>query len=296
MATYKITCGSTCDLTAEHLQKIGVACLPYHYIIDGVAYADDLYTSETPAQFYGKIQAGAMPTTAQITPVELIDFLTPILKEGYDVLHIEFSSGLSGSYRSALEAVKQLQEKFPDRKIAVVDSLAASSGYGLLVDKAASLQAQGMSLEEVKSWIEANRLRVRHWFFSTSLTHYKRGGRISGPAAAIGNMLNICPLMDVNSQGKLIIRKKLMGKKKTCHEVIELMMAQAQDGADYHEKCYISHSFCVEDAEVLRGMVEKTFPSISGGIEMNTIGTVIGSHTGVGTVAVFFFSHDERGL
>jgi DegV family protein with EDD domain len=296
MNTYKITCGSTCDLTAEHLKKIGVEYLPYHYIIDGVAYADDLYISETPAQFYGKITAGALPTTAQITPSELVDFLTPLLKQGFDVLHIEFSSGLSGSYQSALKAQKQLQEQFPERKILVVDSLAASSGYGLLVDKAASLQAEGKSMEEVKDWIEANRLRVRHWFFSTSLTHYKRGGRISGPAAAIGNMLNICPLMDVNSEGKLIIRKKLMGKKKTCKEVLEIMAAQAEGGYDYNEKCYISHSFCPNDAEALRVLAEKAFPSIQGGIEMNMIGTVIGSHTGVGTVAIYYFSHEDRTL
>jgi DegV family protein with EDD domain len=176
----------------------------------------------------------------------------------------------------------------------VVDSLAASSGYGLLVDAAATIQQQGKTIEEVQDWVEENKLRVRHWFFSTNLTHYKRGGRISGPMAAIGNMLSICPLMDVNKEGKLIIRKKIMGKKKSCKEVQDIMLAEAEGGIDYNKKCYISHSFCAEDAATLKEMIGATFPKIDGGIQMNTIGTVIGSHTGIGTVAIFYFSHENR--
>lgn len=295
MSDYKITCCSTCDLAASHLKKIGADYALYHYVIDGVDYLDDLFLSKTPAEFYGAIDGGAMPTTSQVTPEQLLTMLEPILKEGLDVLHIEFSSGLSGGWeQSALVAQKILKEKYPERKIYFVDSLAASSGYGLLVDKAAELKAGGMGIDELYKWLEANKLRVRHWFFTTNLTHLKRGGRVSGPAAAIGNMLNICPVMDVNSEGKLIVRKKVMGKKKALAELLAKMREQAVDGEEYSGKCFISHSMREEDAKTLAGMVEETFKNLEGKVEIDNIGTVIGSHTGAGTIALFYFSKDNR--
>lgn len=297
MSDYKITCCSTCDLDAAHLKNIGVNYALYHYVIDGVDYLDDLFLSKTPEEFYGAIDAGAMPTTSQVTPEQLITMLEPILKEGLDVLHIEFSSGLSGGWeQSALVAQKILKEKYPARKIYFVDSLAASSGYGLLVDKAAELKAGGMGIDELYKWLEANKLRVRHWFFTTNLTHLKRGGRVSGPAAAIGNMLNICPVMDVNSEGKLIVRKKVMGKKKALAELLAKMREQAVDGEEYSGKCFISHSMREEDAKTLAGMVEETFKNLDGRVEVDNIGTVIGSHTGAGTIALFYFSKDNRAI
>lgn len=296
MADYKITCCSTADISSEHLKKLDVAFGKYHYIIDGKDFADDLYTSLTPAEFYAKIDAGAMPTTSQVTPEELCELFEPILSAGYDVLHIEFSSGLSGGWQSALAAQKIMSEKYPARKVYVVDSLAASSGYGLLVDKAAELKAGGMDIDELKKWVEDNRLRVRHWFFATNLAHFKRGGRVSGPAAAIGTLLNICPVMDVNSQGKLIVRRKALGRKKAVKDLFASMCAQAEGGLGYSGKCYISHSMMDAEANQLKEMVEQAFPSLNGRVEIDPIGTVIGSHTGPGTVALFFFGTDKRTL
>lgn len=296
MAEYKITCCSTCDLTAEHLAKIGVGFAKYHYVIDGKDFDDDLFTSRTPADFYGEIDAGALPTTSQVTPEELIALIEPLLKAGYDVLHIEFSSGLSGGWQSAKAAHEILAPKYPERKFYIVDSLAASSGYGLLVDKAAELKAGGMGIDELYHWVEENKLRLRHWFFSSNLAHFKRGGRISGPAAAIGSMLNICPVMDVNSEGKLIIRKKVFGKKKAIRELYDLMLAQAQGGTDYSEKCYLCNSMREDDAKTVASLVENGFGKLNGKVEINDIGTVIGSHTGPGTVALFFFSESKRDL
>lgn len=295
MADYKITCCSTCDLTAGHLKSIGVGYGLYHYIIDGVDYLDDLFVQKTPAQFYGEIDKGAMPTTSQITPEQLLELIEPILKAGEDVLHIEFSSGLSGGWeQSALAARKLLMEKYPERKIYFVNSLAASSGYGLLVDKAAELKAGGMSVDELYNWLEQNKLNVRHWFFTTNLAHLKRGGRVSGPAAAIGGMLNICPVMDVNAEGKLIVRKKVMGKKKAILELFNRMREQAVDGDNYSGKCYISHSMREDDAKALAAMIEGNFKKLNGKVEIDNIGTVIGSHTGPGTVALFYFSATKR--
>lgn len=296
MKDYKITCCSTCDLTAGHLASLGVAFAKYHYILDGKDHKDDLFVSSTPEQFYGAIAAGALPTTSQVTPEELIELWSPILAEGYDVLHIEFSSGLSGGYQSALTAQEELKKHYPNRKLIIVDSLAASSGYGLLVDKAVELKNGGMDIDELAAWLEENKLRLRHWFFSTNLQHFKRGGRISGPATTIGTLLKICPVMDVNSEGKLIIRKKVTGKKKAIKEMYDQMFMQAEGGGDYSGKCYISHSLVMDDAKELASLVEKGFPKLNGKVEIDNIGTVIGSHTGPGTVALFFFSTTKRTL
>lgn len=296
MSEYKITCCSTCDLTAEHLEKLGIGYATYHYVIDGKDFADDLFTSRSPEDFYGAIDGGALPTTAQVSPEELVALVEPLLQAGYDVLHIEFSSGLSGGWQSAQTARELLAPKYPKRKFYIVDSLAASSGYGLLVDKAAELKAGGMDIDDLYAWLEQNKLRLRHWFFSTNLAHFKRGGRISGPAAAIGSMLNICPVMDVNSEGKLIIRKKVFGKKKAIKEMVELMLAQAEDGKKYAEKCFMCQSMRQDDAKAVASLVEANFGNLNGKVEINHIGTVIGSHTGPGTVALFFFSDTERTL
>lgn len=296
MQDYKITCCSTCDLTAEHLKSLGVEFAKYHYIIDGVDYKDDLFVSSSPESFYGAIAAGALPTTSQVTPEELLELWSPILAQGHDILHIEFSSGLSGGYASALSAQEEVKKHYPARKVVVVDSLCASSGYGLLVDKAVELKAGGMGLEELAAWLEENKLRLRHWFFSTNLQHFKRGGRISGPAATIGSLLKICPVMDVNCQGKLIIRKKVTGKKKAIKEMFEQMAAQAEGGAGYDGKCFISHSDVIADARELADLIHAGFPKLNGSVEIDNIGTVIGSHTGPGTVALFFFSSTKRGM
>lgn len=296
MQDYKITCCSTCDLTAEHLKSLGVEFAKYHYIIDGVDYKDDLFVSSSPESFYGAIAAGALPTTSQVTPEELLELWSPILAQGHDILHIEFSSGLSGGYASALSAQEEVKKHYPARKVVVVDSLCASSGYGLLVDKAVELKAGGMGLEELTAWLEENKLRLRHWFFSTNLQHFKRGGRISGSAATIGSLLKICPVMDVNCQGKLIIRKKVTGKKKAIKEMFEQMTAQAEGGAGYDGKCFISHSDVIADARELADLIHAGFPKLNGSVEIDNIGTVIGSHTGPGTVALFFFSSTKRGM
>lgn len=296
MSSYEITCCSTCDLKKQSLQKLGVRYGKYHYIIDGKDYSDDLYQSCSPTEFYAKIDAGALPTTSQVTPAELVEVIEPLLKEGKDVLHIEFSSGLSGGYRSALAAQEELCKKYPERKLLVVDSLAASSGYGLLVAKAARLKEDGMTIDELYRWLEDNKLRLRHWFFSTNLQHFKRGGRISGPAAAVGSLLGICPVMDVNSEGKLIVRKKVVGKKKAIRELFSMMRVQAEGGADYSGQCFISHSMGEEDARAVAALVEEEFGKLDGRVEINDIGTVIGSHTGPGCVALFYFSDEKRGI
>ncbi len=292
-STYEVTCCSTCDLSPEHLYKLGVPFAKYHYILNGQDHLDDLYATMSAKDFFDSIDAGAMPTTSQVTPEELCAMFEPILALGKDILHIEFSSGLSGGWQSAQAAQAEMQHKYPKRKIYIVDSLCASSGYGLLVDKAVELKRGGMDIDELRDWVEDNKLKVRHWFFTNNLTHLKRGGRVSGPSAAIGTILGICPVMDVSCDGHLIVRKKVMGKKKALKELSTLMCEQAAGGENYKEKIYLCHAQRIEDATALADDVSSKFKNAED-VEINDIGTVIGSHTGPGVVALFYFSKDKR--
>ena len=186
-----------------------------------------------------------------------------------------------------------LSEEYPDRKIYIVDSLGASSGYGLIMETLADMRDEGKSLDEVYEWIEANKLRLHHWFFSTDLTFYVKGGRVSKASGFFGTMLNICPLLNMDNLGRLIPREKIRTKKKVIKTIVDRMEECAADGLDYSGKCFISQSACAEDAEAVAALVEERFPKLNGKVVINYIGTTIGSHTGPGTVALFFWGKER---
>ena len=293
MSEYKITCCSTADMPAAYFEERKIPYVCFHYRMDGVEYPDDLGKTMPFAEFYDRISKGAEPTTAQVNAQQYMDFFEPILKEGKDILHFTLSGGISGSVNSANIAKTQLEEKYPDRKVIVIDSLAASSGFGMLVDAALDKQEEGLSLEENAAWAEENKNRLHHWFFYTDLTSFIRGGRISKVSGFVGQALNICPLMNVNSEGKLIPRNKYRGKKQVIREMVKRMEEHAQGGLSYNGKCFMSCSACEEDARKVADIIEEKFPNLNGKVVINSIGTVIGSHTGPGTVALFFWG-DER--
>ncbi len=293
MSDYIISCCSTCDLSAEHIERIGVKYLPFHFYLDGVEHVDDLGQSMSYSDFYKALSSGASPSTSQVSVGEYVEFFTSLLSGGNDVLHIAFSSGLSGSYNSACTAAEQIRAKFPERKLYVVDSLAASSGYGLMVDKLAELRDEGYSIEQLRDWAEENKLRMHHWFFSTDLTFFVKGGRVTKIEGVIGGMLSICPLLHVSDEGKLVPVFKLRGKKRAIEKSVEMMVEHALDGVDYSDKVFMSNAACPEDAEAVASLVRAKFPHIKGDILINSIGTTIGSHTGPGTVALFFWG-DKR--
>lgn len=293
MGRFVLTCCSTADMPLAYLKERDIPFICYHYTMDGKDCLDDLGQSITMEAFYQQIADGAMPTTTQLNATQFMEFFEPFLADGKDVMHIELSSGISGTYASAYAAQKELSQKYPDRMLYVIDSLGASSGYGLLVDAAADLRDQDASIDEARDWVEQNKLRVHHWFFTTDLTHFKRGGRISAASAIFGTMLNICPLMNVSNEGKLVPRSKARGKKNAINESIKRMREFAQDGTAYHGRCFISNSACYDDARALADQVEAAFPNLDGKVMINDIGAVIGAHTGPGTVALFFFG-DER--
>ena len=289
MGDYIISCCSTADLTEEHFRSRDIHYICFHYELDGKQYPDDLGKSMPFPEFYAAMANGAMTKTSQINAEEFEAYFEPFLKDGKDILHVCLSSGITGVINSAMIAKTNLEEKYPQRKICIVDSLAASSGYGLLMDKIADQRDAGLSLGELEQWILAHRLEVNHWFFSTDLTFYIRGGRISKTAGFVGGLLNICPLLNVTDEGKLIPRSKIRTKRKVIAAIVERMKENAANGADYADKCYISQSACLEDAKAVAALVEEYFPHLKGKVEINDIGTTIGSHTGPGTVALFFW-------
>lgn len=293
MRNFILSCCSTADMPLSFFQEREIPYLCYHFLIEGKAYPDDLGQTFDIATFYKMIAGGGMPTTTQVNVAQFMEFFEPYLRDGKDVLHLELSSGISGTYGSACIAQKELQAKYPDRKLYIVDSLAASSGYGLLVDAVADLLDAGKSVDEAHAWVEENKLNLHHWFFTTDLTHLRRGGRISAASATLGSMFNICPVMNVSHQGKLVPRLKARGKKNAINEVVKQMKLHAVHGTDYSGKCFISNSACYDDARLLADQVEAHFPNLYGDVMINNIGTVIGAHTGPGTVALFFFG-DKR--
>ena len=289
MSDFILSCCSTADLTEEHFNSRNIKYVCFHFSLGGKSYADDLGKTISYPDFYKAMVDGAETKTSQVNVDEYIAYFKPFLEEGKDILHLCLSSGISGSYNSARIAGEDLREKYPDRKIYIIDSIAAASGFGLFMDKLADLRDDGMSAEELYNWAEANKLYCHAWFFSSDLTFFVKGGRVSKTSGFIGGILNICPLLNVSSEGKLIPRSKIRTKKKAIQAIVATMEELALNGHDYSGKCYISNSACLEDAKEVAALVEQKFPKLSGPVEINSVGTTIGSHTGPGTVALFFW-------
>lgn len=294
MPAFALTCCSTADRPKSFFDERGIAYACFHWSEGGHDHLDDLYQSISPEDFYAAIRGGAMPTTSQVSVGEYVALWEPIVGGGQDVLHITLSSGLSGSYDSAVAAASQVEAAHPGRRVRVVDSLGASSGYGMLVDYVADLRDEGATLDEAYEWALAHRLNVHHWFFSTDLTSYVRGGRVSRVSGFVGTALRICPVLNMNDEGRLIPRDKIRTKKKAEQDMLRRMEEHAEGGRSYAGKCALSMSACRADAEDMRDLVEAAFPALAGKVTINDIGTVIGSHTGPGTVALFFMG-DARG-
>ncbi|MGN1346410.1 MAG: DegV family protein, partial [Eubacteriales bacterium] len=264
MQNYVLSCCSTADLSYEHFASRKISYVCFHYTMDGVEYKDDLGRSMSFENFYAAMVGGAETKTSQVSAGEYIEHFEKFLAEGKDILHVTLSSGISGSHMSARRAAQILSEKYPDRTIRIVDSFGASSGYGLLMDTLADKRDEGMELNELADWAEANRLRMHHWFFSSDLTFYVKGGRISKTAGAIGGLLGICPLLNMDHLGRLIPREKVRPKKRVIQRIVEMMKLHADEGLNYSGKCYICHSACFDDARAVADLVEASFPNLNG--------------------------------
>lgn len=288
-----LSCESTVDLPYTYISGRNIPVLFYSYSVDDQEFPDDMGRDpEALPQFYRFLEKGKIPSTSQINVFKYKEFFEGLLQKG-DILHIAFGSGMTPSVNNALEAANMLREEYPERKITVIDSLCSSSGYGLLVDEAADMRDRGYSMDEISKWVMENRQKIHHQFFSTDLKYYRRSGRMSGAAATVGAILSSCPIMRLDDGGHIIAYDKVRGKKKAIQRTIQVMEEHAQNGLQYSGKCWICHSNCLAEAEETREAVREHFPNISGEIRICDIGTIIASHCGPGTVAIFFFGDDR---
>ena len=251
-----------------------------------------LRNPEALPQFYQFLEEDKLPSTSQINEFNYLNFFEQQLQHG-DLLHIAFGSGMTQSVRNAELAADELREKYPERKIVVIDSLCSSSGYGMLVDYAADMRDKGCTMEEIERWVIDNRQNIHHQFFSTELKHYRRSGRMSGATAMVATVLGICPIMRLDDKGRIIAYGKVRGKNNAIKATVDAMEAHAQGGRNYTGKCFICHSQCIQDAEKTKAAILERFPHIQGDVRIVDIGTIIASHCGPGTVAIFFLG-DER--
>ena len=287
MSNYKIVTDSTTDLSAEMVENLGLHIIPMHYTIDGRDYINTPDERDLSSHdFYEMLRAGKTSMTAQINGEAFKDEVRPYLNSGMNILYLCFSSGLSSTYNSIRIASGDLKEDFPDRKIIIIDTLAASMGEGLIAYHAAMRQKQGMSIDEVALWVEENKLHLAHWFTVDDLNHLKRGGRVSGAAALVGTVLNIKPVMHVDDEGHLIPLEKVRWRRKSLEELVAHMEKTAINPAE--QTVFISHGDALEDAKYIEQLVRERM-----GVEtiyINSIGPVIGTHSGPGTMALFFLA------
>ena len=262
MSDYVLSCCAACDLSPDWVKRRNIEYIPFNLTLDGEAYYDDMGKTFSPRELIKRMEEGAEAKTSQVSPGDYEDYFRKFAEQGKDIVHVSLSTGISGTYQSACLAASNIMEEFPDVKVYTVDSMAASSGYGLLMDYAADMRDSGLSAKELADWIEENKLNMVHWFFSTDLTYYIKGGRISKTAGTIGQVLNICPL-------------------------VEKMVEEAEGGLNYTGKVFLSDTDQDLGAQV-ETLIGEIFPQLKGRVARFDIGCTIGSHTGPGTVALFF--------
>lgn len=281
MRDYVITVNSTVDLPKEWLEERNVPVVPLRYTIDGQTYED--MSGLTAKEFFDKLREGKMSVTSQVNPEEARAALEPFLKEGKDILHLAFSSGLSGTCNSMKIAGEELKEEYPEAKIIVIDTLCACLGEALLLYKALQQKESGKTIEETAAWVEENKLHICHDVTVDDLNHLHRGGRVSKATAVVGTMVKIKPIIHMDDNGKLQVVGKERGRKKSLNKIVDMAVEQSE-GWD-NDIIMITHGDCIEDAEYVAGLVREKMGIDN--ILINNIGTVIGSHTGPGVVAVF---------
>ena len=289
MNNYVITTDNNADLPEEFYKEHQIGCTYFSYTLDGKEYTKENFLPVE--EFYSKMRAGSMPTTSQVNPERVRALFEPYLKEGKDILHIAFSSGLSGTFNSCRIAAQELMEEYPERKIRVVDSLAASLGQGLLVYLAQRRKEEGADFDSVAQWTEEHKKNIVHLFTVDDLNHLYRGGRVSRTTAILGGMLNIKPILHVDDEGKLIPIGKVRGRKKSLLELVTLMDTKIGSYAKSCDTIFISHGDCPEDAQFVADLIKERF-----GYEnfmIDYIGATIGAHSGPGTVALFYMG-DHR--
>ena len=284
MRDFVLMTDNMADLPDSYLKENEVEEMSLSYMLDGITYSKE--NSLPYPEFYDKMRKGSMPTTSQVNPEEAKEKFLEVLEKGHDIVHIAFSSGLSGSCNSTRIAAAEIMEEHPEYKVCVVDSLCASLGQGLLVHKAVQLKKQGKGMEEIVDWLENNKLHLCHVFTVDDLNHLYRGGRVSRTAAFLGTLANIKPMLHVDNEGRLIPLSKVRGRKKSINTLVSMMDERIGSYREENDEIFISHGDCLEDAEYLKKLIEEKF-----GIQsflIDYVGPTIGAHSGPGTLALFF--------
>ncbi len=286
MRNYVIITESTSDITKELVEELGVIVIPMNFEMNQKSYTHYPDGREMGVhEFYEALKAGSKSVTSLVNTQTFLNYFEPVIKEGNDILYIGFSSGLSGTYNSAVIASEELLEKYPDATISCIDTKAASAGEGLLVYTAANKQKEGLSLTELDTWLRENVLKLCHWFTVDDLFHLKRGGRVSALSAGIGTALNIKPILHVDDDGHLIPMEKVRGRKKSLLALLDHMVETSTNPEE--QVIFIGHGDAMEDAEFLAEQIKEKLHVKD--VILTPIGPVVGSHSGPGTIALFFF-------
>ena len=285
----KIITDSSCDLAREYIDDNNIGLLSLVLNLNGKVVKDDLGKTLSYKDFYGQMREGATPTTSQVNAHEFEEEFLEHVKNGDSIICITISSALSGTFNSANIAKNNILEEYPDAKILLVDSLSVASGQGLLVVKACEMRDRGANAEAIVTWLEENKKKIIHSFVVDSLSHLKRGGRISGATAAIGGLLNIKPSLYIDNDGKVAQGEKIKGKKKVLRFLVNEVKEKATNNEN--ETLYICHGDCLEDAKALKNMIleEVKFKNVV----INYVGNVIGAHAGAGVLAVLFLGESR---
>ena len=287
MNNFVISCCTPVDYSREAMKALDVETVFYHVILDGKDYLDDFGESIPPEQLHQYMVDGHDVKTSQVSVGEYKAFFRPFLEAGRDILHITVSSGISGTYNSAVLAARHLLEEFPERKLIIVDSLSGSVGYGMIVEEAAHLRDAGKNIEEIRDWIEENRQFMQHFFFSTDLTHFIKGGRIPRYAGILAQKMKICPIMVANSNGEIVMSDKIRTRKKAIQRIVERLGETAVDGYNYSGKLMIAHSDLVSAKETA-ALIREKFPKLVD-LVIRPLGSTFSGHSGPGCVFICFW-------
>jgi EDD domain protein, DegV family len=288
-----LSCCSTSDLTLNDYKERNIEHIAFHYYVNDKEYLDDNFTSLSANDFYTQMKNGAKTRTSQVSVGEFVEYFEKFLKEGLDILHVTLSGGISGVINSATTARDLLSEKYPERKIYVVDSLSGSTGYGLLMLKLADLRDAGKDIDEVKNEVENLRFTIQHLLFTPNLSYFFSGGRIPKAVGFITNILHFCPVIEANINGKMVLKKKTIGKKHALNGLLELLANTIKDGTNYNDYLFIGHSNIDLEVESLKNTLSERYPNVKDKMRIFSIGTTMGSHCGPGTLLVTFIG-DKR--
>ena len=293
MRDYILSAESIIDLTPEYVKELDISIINSNYELNGEMYLDDFGQSLDMKDFYENMRQGASPTTSRINTNSYLEYFRPLAQTGKDIIHICLTTGMSSQFDSLVEAFDILREEFPDQKFYPVDSMMASAGVGLLMTKLSELKKDGMDIESLYQWVEDNKRHVINYTSNENLEYVARGGRISKTAANIGGLLHICPVIEVDNNGYMVVTDKIRTKKKLLKTLIKKMEENALYGSSYTEKLYISHADNIDLATEAKELIEEALPNIDGGVKLFNIGPTIGSHIGPGTIAIFYWGNER---